>query len=968
VFKLAISDIFQIISGELLKDNNRIDTIYTGYSTYTFRVSIIDTTNISALSNVKITLDPIDSNIQLLWNRSTGKFLKISDPNNFITLESSSKVYKFDKYFFTIDFNVSFNWNYPDENYNDIQIHATKATLPEAWLNISKFYRVENDLVFSGNLTVTGSNNRIITNNSIVSCGENLTWTGLLPVYEGSTEIYPPEEEFNISIWDETGNKWFDSPASGEPFEIHNQAPVKPFPNGFMYIINISGIPLECDHTDEMFTIKIDWRNLTFTNATPDDETWQTVSNVSVGVTITNIGLGLINGSTVMNSISTDNGTSWGSWKAVSGLKSAVGIYAQDSVILKEGKDNLIRWRANDSYNNMPIQSENYRILVDTKDVVFSDELPSETTVSESGNVTVGITISDITSGVRASTIEYTISKDNGTTWGSWTKIIGQEDDVEVRVRLNLTFQDGDVNRIKWRASDVAGNGPAESKSYTIKVKITTLKPNVQLQNPINGSIITKTYINLSWTLVNSNLSNIKYDIILDTISIPTKIIKANYTKTNLIVTNLTNSTTYYWQVIPKLGSKFGLCISGIWSFTVNISYPVPSVLQIYPVDKEILPSKKQTLSWSLNYSGNENVVYDIYLDTNYPPKLLIEKHPYTNFTLYEELEDGKIYYWKIVPRVDDLKGPASEIWSFTVDSKYRPSLDFDLKVEPAVIELKPREFTEVKIIIINSGELRNNILFSIKGPANDTSITLILPEFNEIIIEPKQLFEFYITIRVNKSAEASEVIFNVEAVSLRAIDFGFNLKKNAQLSVRIISEDTQPGDSQKANYFWAIYLIVIVIVILFVLIFLKIEKDKLLLNFQRKAIFEAIKSNPGIHFRELMRNLSLKSGTLSYHINLLEKKDHIKSIQKGIYRCFYPTGATSDFKIVLSTIQQRMLVDIKDKPGISLSELSYSLGKNKMLLYYHANLLEDAGVIIKEKRGRISTFYITPKATLYLE
>jgi predicted transcriptional regulator len=38
------------------------------------------------------------------------------------------------------------------------------------------------------------------------------------------------------------------------------------------------------------------------------------------------------------------------------------------------------------------------------------------------------------------------------------------------------------------------------------------------------------------------------------------------------------------------------------------------------------------------------------------------------------------------------------------------------------------------------------------------------------------------------------------------------------------------------------------------------------------------------------------------------------------------------------------------------------------MLLYYHANLLEDAGVIIKEKRGRISTFYITPKATLYLE
>ncbi|WP_455392002.1 DUF7948 domain-containing protein [[Eubacterium] cellulosolvens] len=969
VSKISLTPTFSISSVSLLLGPEPTDIIYSRYCSYTYRIKILETRSLTDIKRVTLFLDPAGINIQMKWERDSSNFVTLNDPNHYINLGETCRAYNDSLNVWTIDFDVIFNWNYPDEDLNDVQVKAMHAELPDAWLNKSNFYQVENDLVFDGELLVKRTNNnQTIEEGGQVRCGEELNWSGLIPVYENTTDVFPPEYEFDISVWDETGNKWFDSPAAGEPFEIHNQAPVKPFPNGLKYIINISGIPSECDHTNESFTITIDWRNLTFTNATPDDKTWQTTSNVLVGVTITNIGLGLVNGSTVMNCISTDNGTTWRSWEAVSGLKSAVSVDARDSVLFKEGRNNLIKWRAKDSFNNEPIQSENYRILVDTKDVVFSDAFPSETTVSESENVSVGITISDITSGVRASTIEYAVSKDAGITWSTWTKPPDLEDSTEVKVRLNLTFQDGDANRIKWRASDIAGNGPAQSQAYKIKVKVTPSKLKVQLLSPKNGSIITGTSINLSWALVNSNLSNIIYDIILDTIGIPTKIIAANYTKTYLTVTNLTNSTTYYWQVIPKLGTQYGLCISGIWSFTVNISYRVPAVFQIYPRDKEILRSKKPTLSWSLNYSGIENVEYDIYLDTNYPPKMIIEKHPYTNCTLYEELEDGKTYYWKVVPRVGDLKGPASEIWSFTINSKYRPSLDFDLKVEPAIIELKPGELTKVKIIIINLGELRNNILLSIKDPANDTTVTLILPEFNEIVIEPKQVIEFYMTVSVNKSAAAGEVIFIVEGVSTRAEDFGIDLKKNAQLTVRIISEDTEPRDSQKAYYLWAIYLIVIVIVILLVLIFLKLEKDKLLLNFQRKAIFDAIKSNPGIHFRELMRDLSVKSGTLSYHINLLEKKGHIKSIQKGVYRCFYPTGATTDFKIVLSSIQQRMLVDIKDKPGITLSELSHSLGKNKMLLYYHANILEDAGVITKEKRGRISIFYITPKAALYLE
>jgi predicted transcriptional regulator len=143
---------------------------------------------------------------------------------------------------------------------------------------------------------------------------------------------------------------------------------------------------------------------------------------------------------------------------------------------------------------------------------------------------------------------------------------------------------------------------------------------------------------------------------------------------------------------------------------------------------------------------------------------------------------------------------------------------------------------------------------------------------------------------------------------------------------------------------------------------------SRLLANPQRNAIYELIKETPGIHFRKVMRILSLKPGALSYHLNVLEKKNLIKSIQNGEYRCFYPEGIRSDLKIKLTNIQQEIIFIINEQPGISLTELSNTVEKNKMVLHYNTSVLEDVGIIKKEKRGRIATFYITTMASQFLE
>ena len=137
--------------------------------------------------------------------------------------------------------------------------------------------------------------------------------------------------------------------------------------------------------------------------------------------------------------------------------------------------------------------------------------------------------------------------------------------------------------------------------------------------------------------------------------------------------------------------------------------------------------------------------------------------------------------------------------------------------------------------------------------------------------------------------------------------------------------------------------------------------------NLNRKNIFEHVKANPGVHFNQLLRDLEMQPGALSYHLNVLEKKEYVKSIQDGNYRRFFLYGTSTDFKIALTSIQLRILSIVNERPGISQSKISESIGKNRMLINYHVKILRDAGIISVEKSGRESLCFTTSSAMIYL-
>jgi DNA-binding transcriptional ArsR family regulator len=173
-----------------------------------------------------------------------------------------------------------------------------------------------------------------------------------------------------------------------------------------------------------------------------------------------------------------------------------------------------------------------------------------------------------------------------------------------------------------------------------------------------------------------------------------------------------------------------------------------------------------------------------------------------------------------------------------------------------------------------------------------------------------------------------------------------------------------RPGDNDPDRV-WALYLAasaaaLIITSFLALVLFQRIDRASKLNNARRMLIFNTIKQNPGIHFSGLMKDLGLKPGVTSYHINRLEKEELIKSYQDGMYRRFYLYEDKVEMKIRLSDLQRLIIETVRSEPGISQVHISRLIGKSKVVINYHVRFLRDLGVLHLETEGRETHCFLT--------
>ncbi len=145
---------------------------------------------------------------------------------------------------------------------------------------------------------------------------------------------------------------------------------------------------------------------------------------------------------------------------------------------------------------------------------------------------------------------------------------------------------------------------------------------------------------------------------------------------------------------------------------------------------------------------------------------------------------------------------------------------------------------------------------------------------------------------------------------------------------------------------------------ILFVPLYTKIKRDDVLDHFVRGQVYGYIKANPGEHYNSIKQALSLKNGTLMYHLKTLEREDYIKSVVDGRFRRFYPKEMkipepSDELVVKMNQIQRDILNIIKESPGISQKELAGRIGLSPPTVHYHVDIMAAARVVTVRRAGR---------------
>lgn len=150
--------------------------------------------------------------------------------------------------------------------------------------------------------------------------------------------------------------------------------------------------------------------------------------------------------------------------------------------------------------------------------------------------------------------------------------------------------------------------------------------------------------------------------------------------------------------------------------------------------------------------------------------------------------------------------------------------------------------------------------------------------------------------------------------------------------------------------------------------LYTRLARPDVLGHEDREKLYRLVESQPGIHFHALQRDLAWNTGTLTYHLRVLEKHGFMVSRRDGLYRRFYLSGAAPRKEVFENQGPTGLRADvveaIRNQPGISQSDLALGLGANKQTVNYHVKALERAGTIRVEKRGR-DTFLYPVDATM---
>jgi hypothetical protein len=446
--------------------------VYAGLRSYDLLAGVNPATP-SYFDQVRITLDPGGANVNFsfhtsLLNRSyfdpvAHEYARLTSRPDIVIGPSGG--------FLWINFSVLFDWDWPHEDTCDVVLEYMRRDKVEHSFTSEDLFSVENDLDLIGPLEVNGDEHGLLDPGDWVVGGEILTVTGVKVVYEGTTDVYPPNGTCHAALSDDDGNTTLEPTVQGGIIDMSLAADTSTDVDERL-LLTLEDLPGTAELvSSRSFPLRVDADLPRWDRLFPDSDDWISSSKVMVYALVNDTGSSGVDTKTLEYSFTGPVGVTGWTRKGLDVV--TMGSNAEGTTILdlSDGEDYWVRWRVRDIAGNRN-ETEEMQVRVDTRNVTFTNPVPRSNEWQNSTPCQCGITIRDLEgSGIDVSTIEYRVSPRNLSGYGQWTPLEGGlEDATLVDVRVYLDLSEGPYNLIQWRAADIAGNGLTVSGHYRVMV------------------------------------------------------------------------------------------------------------------------------------------------------------------------------------------------------------------------------------------------------------------------------------------------------------------------------------------------------------------------------------------------------------------------------------------------------------------------------------------------------------------
>jgi len=455
------------------------DLLYAGLRTYDMAVDANPSKSNPPPHTVHVSVDPGGANVILGWTSGevAEPFFEVQDEHDHLELMQGSCYAERDDTNGTLMLHFGFvpGWNWPHEDPCDLVVEARRAVINTTNYLVKDLFSVENDLDFYGDVLAEGEWQGDVEEGDWVRGEEGLTFYSPLVVYEGTTDVHPPDSTGKVRIDGPIGAVNSSPYTSGERSVLKMMTPRQTIKEA-VYTISLVNLPGTAESRGTRdFTLAIDANEPTFERPEPSGDDWQGTSRVLLSIAVNDTGTSGVNASTLEYSYSTSGLSPYSEWSR-GGLRTTPSgpiVVGEVEIDLPDG-ESYVRWRVKDLVG-ISASSDQLLIRVDTRNVSFHSPIPEGwQTISE---LDCGVTIQDLEgSGIDVGSIQYRVSYLNVSGYDEWVDWEGDlEDSMEVSVTFRWMFSKTPYNMVQWRAMDIAGNGHTRSPHYRVLVDVDEL-------------------------------------------------------------------------------------------------------------------------------------------------------------------------------------------------------------------------------------------------------------------------------------------------------------------------------------------------------------------------------------------------------------------------------------------------------------------------------------------------------------